>query len=296
MFTKLNARLPHATVALLLLMSTAASAQYTSPGQLDSLVSRIALYPDPLLAQVLTASTFYDQIPDAAAWADQHSYLQGDELARAIQEDNLPWDPSVLALLPFPSVLDTMARDPGWTQALSNEVLNQRDAVMDSVQRMRHRAQEYGYLRDTPEYRVVADGPYIDIVPVSPGVIYVPVYDPYWIYARPRPGFSIGIHFGPRVVIGAGFGPIGWRAPRFDWRAHNVIIDNRPWVRSYGNRYTYAHPYSAPAPVVRRGPEAGPEYRERHEVRPNRPDVMERRAGPERRGDERRGDSRSDRH
>src|SRR5215471_18081261 len=70
------------------------------PDRLEALVAGIALYPDPLLAQVLTASTYWNEIPEAAAWANQHSYLTGDQLARAIQEDNLPWDPSVLALLP----------------------------------------------------------------------------------------------------------------------------------------------------------------------------------------------------
>jgi hypothetical protein len=76
-----------------------------SPEQLDKLVARIALYPDPLLAQVLAASTFPDQIPDAAKWADEHHYLTGDELARTIADERLWWDPSVQALLPFPSVL-----------------------------------------------------------------------------------------------------------------------------------------------------------------------------------------------
>ena len=97
-----------------------------APQQLDDLVDRIALYPDPLLAQVLTGSTFWNEIPDAANWANQHNYLRGDELSRAIYEDNLSFDPSVLELIPFPSVLDMMGRDPGWTQALGSAVLNQR--------------------------------------------------------------------------------------------------------------------------------------------------------------------------
>lgn len=108
-----------------------------APQQLDQLVQRIAFYPDPLLAQVMTASTFSNQIPDAATWVDQHKYLRGDELSRAIYEDNLSFDPSVLALMPFPSVLDMMAREPGWTQALGNAVLSQRGDVMDAVQRLR---------------------------------------------------------------------------------------------------------------------------------------------------------------
>jgi len=77
-----------------------------TPEQLDKLVARIALYPDSLLAQVLVAATYPDQIPDAARWADQHHYLTGQALANAIQADHLPWDPSVQALLPFPSVLE----------------------------------------------------------------------------------------------------------------------------------------------------------------------------------------------
>src|SRR5665213_1601706 len=81
------------------------------PQQLDQLVGTIALYPDPLLVQVLTASTYSNEIPDAATWAGQHQYLRGPDLARAIQDDRLPWDSSVIALLPFPSVLDQMARD-----------------------------------------------------------------------------------------------------------------------------------------------------------------------------------------
>jgi Protein of unknown function (DUF3300) len=87
----------------------------SSPAELDKLVSRIALYPDPLLAQILAAATYPDQIPDAAKWADEHHYLTGDDLARAITEDHLPWDPSVQALLPFPSVLEMMASDMDWT-------------------------------------------------------------------------------------------------------------------------------------------------------------------------------------
>jgi hypothetical protein len=98
--------------------------QPVGPDQLNELVKRIALYPDPLLAQVLTASTFWDQIPDGDAWADEHAYLKGDALAQAIRDDNLQWDPSVIALLPFPSVLDMIGRDPSWTQSLGQAVLN----------------------------------------------------------------------------------------------------------------------------------------------------------------------------
>jgi hypothetical protein len=107
-----------------------------TPSQLDQLVARIALYPDPLLAQVLTASTYWSEIPEAASWADQHSYLKGDALAQAMQADHLQWDPSILALLPFPSTLDMMAHDPAWTEQLGNAVLTQDPEVMDAMQRM----------------------------------------------------------------------------------------------------------------------------------------------------------------
>lgn len=181
-----------------------------SPSQLDQLVSSIALYPDPLLAQVLTASTFGDQIPDAANWANQHSGLRGDELANAIREDNLQWDPSVLALLPFPSVLNMMASDTNWTNQLGDAVLAQRNDVMDAVQRMRDESYRYGYLRSNPYDNVVYAPGDIEIQPVNPAYLYVPVYSPGIVFAAPRPGFFIGgaIHFGPAIVIGAPFLPL----------------------------------------------------------------------------------------
>ena len=114
-----------------------------TPEQLDKLVARIALYPDSLLAQVLAAATYSNQIPDAARWADQHHYLTGQALADAIQEDHLPWDPSVQALLPFPSVLEMMANDMSWTTDLGNAFLSQQQAVMDAVQRERKKAWDY---------------------------------------------------------------------------------------------------------------------------------------------------------
>ncbi len=143
------------------------------PQQLDGMVSRIALYPDPLLAQILTASTFGNDIPDAARWSDEHHYLQGQQLSDAINQDQLPWDPSVLALLPFPSVLDMMASDMNWTNDLGNAVLAQRPDVMDAVQRERHRAYQYGYLRSNQQI-VVTNGPYIDIEPYNPAFVVVP--------------------------------------------------------------------------------------------------------------------------
>jgi hypothetical protein len=235
------------------------------PQQLDQLVQPIALYPDGLLAQVLTASTYSNEIPEAAGWANQHSFLHGDQLAHAIQEDNLPWDTSVLALLPFPQVLNYMAQYMGWTQSLGNAVLAQRSDVMDAVQRMRQAAYNYGYLRSNQYDRVEDLGPNdIEIMPISPGSYYVPYYDPYVVFAAPRPGFFVGgaIRFGPGIVIGAGFAPWGWGHVGFEWRTHGVLIDGRPWGRTWVNRGVYVHPYVAP-----RARYEGPRV-ERHEVRP----------------------------
>jgi hypothetical protein len=105
---------------------------YTA-AELERIVSPIALYPDPLLAQVLAAATFPDQVPDAANWADDHHYLSSSGLAAAISEDRLPWDPSVQSLLPFPSVLEMMASDMAWTEEIGTAFLAQRQDVMDAV-------------------------------------------------------------------------------------------------------------------------------------------------------------------
>jgi hypothetical protein len=217
-----------------------------APKQLDQMVQRIALYPDPLLAQVLTAATYWQEIPDAAGWADQHANLHGDALAQAIQEDNLPWDPSVLALLPFPSVLDMMAQDPDWTGYLGNAVLTQKPDVMDAVQRMRQEAYNYGYLRSNPYDSVVNSDGYVEINPVNPAYLYVPTYAPGVVFAAPAPGFAFGgaIRFGPAIVIGGAFAPWGWGGPGFGWRSHTILIDHAAWNRGWGNRGSYVHPYA----------------------------------------------------
>jgi len=241
-----------------------------APEQLVSLVGRIALYPDPLLAEILTASTYPDKIPPAAAWANQHRHLVGPDLSAAMQADQLYFEPNVMALIPFPDVPDMMARDPGWTQALGSAVLANRAAVMDAVQRMRQRAYDYGYLRTNPYEQVVVAGPgIVQILPVQVGYYYVPRYNPAVVFVRPRPGFYVAgaIAFGPRVFIGASFASFGWMAPSMDWRAHTVIIDRRPWERTWDNRAHYEHPYAARPEYYRPGIRPGAQY-ERHEERP----------------------------
>ena len=256
--------------ALLLTLSVglqpvpAAAQVVPGDAQLNQLVARVALYPDALLAQVLTASTYSEQVPDAAQWADQHSYLTGDNLAKAIAEDNLPWDPSILALLPFPSTLDILASNMTWTRQLGDAVLGQRADVMDAVQRMRQTANGYGYLRDWPQYRIVVSGPgLIEILPLDPTFYFLPVYDPLVVFARPITAGLAAITFGPRIVIGAAFAPWGWGRSGFGWANHTLLVDGRPWLRTRVNHETYSHPYIAPR-------SAGPRV-EHHELRPTHP-------------------------
>jgi hypothetical protein len=215
------------------------------PAELDRIVTPIALYPDPLLAQVLAAATYYDQIQDAARWADQHHYLTGPTLTAAIEADQLPWDPSVQALLPFPSVLGMMASSIPWTQEIGSAFLTQNADVMDAVQRMRQLATNYGYLRSNGQI-IVRTGPYVEILPANPDYIVVPYYDPLVVFAPPRRGFVVagGIRFGFGVTLGAAFAPWGWHANRFAWGEHRVIINNAPWQRTWVNRAGYVHPYS----------------------------------------------------
>jgi len=192
---------------------------YAPSGNLSDLVSRIALYPDPLLAQIFAAAAFPDQI------------------AAAAQGSGGPFDPSVEALMQYPSVLQMMASDPGWTQALGQSVMQDEGAVMDTIQSLRREAQQYGYLQSGPQMQVVDDGGYIDIMPAS-GNMYVPVYDPYVVFARPRPGFFVS----GAIRFGGGFHWVsGYN--RFDWRRHEVFVNRRVWTPPV--RRTYVSPQRA---------------------------------------------------
>jgi hypothetical protein len=193
------------------------------------------------LAHVLTAATFSPQIPEAAGWANQHAYLKGEALARAIQEDHLPWDVSVLALLPFPQVLSQMAQYMQWTEQLGDAVLAQRGDVMDAIQRLRARASQDGYFRD-PQFsryeQVQVEGPgLIQIAPIGPDY-YVPYYNPQIFFVAPRPGFFGVFSFGPGISIGASFAPWGWGvgAVGFGWRDHAILIGGNPWNRGWRDR------------------------------------------------------------
>jgi hypothetical protein len=245
------------------------------PQELDRIVSPIALYPDPLLAQILTAATFAPEIPDAARWADQHHYIPPDALPAAIAADQVPWQPSVQALLPFPSVLDMMASDMPWTQELGSAFLVNPQSVMDAAQRMRQVAMRYGYLRSNAQV-VVRGGPYVEILPVNPGFMVVPYYSPAVVFGPPRPGFVVGgaIGYGFGISIGAAFAPWGWGSTRFVWANHALIVNNAPWGRTWANRAVYVHPYAVPRYAARGRPEQhetiGRSQREREAQRAGR--------------------------
>jgi len=173
---------------------------------------------------------------------------------------------------PGPSQLEQLVSriglcpDPAWTQQLGNAVLMQRAEVMDAVQRMRRKAREFGYLESSPNVNVVDTGGFVEILPVTPGLICVPTYDPLVVFAPPRRGFVVSgaIRFGPGIMIGGSFAPWGWASPGFVWSNHTLLIDRVPWTRHWENRAVYAHPYAHPwvralGPVV-----------EHHEMRSRR--------------------------
>ena len=158
--------------------------QVWSSEQLDNLVAPIALYPDPLLGQILVASTYPLEVVEANQWLQQNRNLRGQELIDAAKRQ--PWDPSVQALVAVPDALAKLNQDIRWTTDLGNAFLSQQADVMSAVQRMRARAQENGRLSSTPQQTVRTQEQggqeVIVIQPANPQVIYVPTYEPFYIW------------------------------------------------------------------------------------------------------------------
>ena len=146
--------------------------QALSPDQLDDLVAPIALYPDPLLSQVLVAATYPLEVVQANQWVQKNPGISGPALTQAAQQQN--WDASVQALAVFPDVLKRLTDDVAWTTNLGNAFLAQQQDVMDAVQRMRQKAQQAGKLQSTAQENVGtttdAGRQYIDIEPANPEV------------------------------------------------------------------------------------------------------------------------------
>lgn len=228
-----NAPVPQAPV------EQPAAPPYTqqTPDQLDQLVAPIALYPDSLVAQVLGASTFPEQVVEADRWVQAHPDLKGDALGQAVDQQS--WDPSVKALTGFPTVLGNMDKNLSWTSSLGDAYYNQQADVMDAVQAMRQRAQAAGDLKTTSQQNVTTEGSTITVQPASPEIVYVPAYDPWLVYGDPIlawPGWYPypGIWFdGPFLSFGGGFG-IGWYGG-FGWGWNN-------WGFDWHNRFAvYGH-------------------------------------------------------
>src|SRR6478609_3893007 len=154
------------------------------PDQLDSLVAPIALYPDPLLAQVLAASTYPLEIVQLQQWMEKHPDLKGEALASAVEKEK--WDPSVQAMAALPEVIKRLGDDIKWTTDLGNAFLVQEKDVMAAVQRMRKKAQDGGNLKTTEQQKVttqvVESKQVIVIQQANPQVVYVPPYNPVVVY------------------------------------------------------------------------------------------------------------------
>lgn len=208
------------------------------PEQLDSLVAPIALYPDPMLSQVLVASTYPLEIVQLQQWLEQNKGLKDQALADAVAKQD--WDPSIQAMAAMPDIVNRLAGNIRWTAELGNAFLAQESDVMDAVQRMRVKAQNAGNLQTTPQQKVeteVVQGKSVVIIEqADPQVVYVPSYNPTVVYGPPEypyppidyppPGYyaaGMAISFGTGLVMGAAWGGgWGWNT---SWGDNDIDID-----------------------------------------------------------------------
>jgi len=246
-----------------------------TPQQLDNMVAPLALYPDPLLSQVLVAATYPLELVEANQWLQQNRALTGTALMDAAKQQN--WDPSVQALVAFPDVLTRLNSDVRWTTDLGNAFLGQQADVMAAIQRLRARAKANGKLGTTPQETVttqVQNGQtQIAIQPADPQVIYVPTYDPTYVWGAPAWGyypplfyptygfgFGFGIPFGGMFFGWPGWGGYGWGFNwfggglflnggffgRYGYHGYGGFAGNRAWAHNYSraSRATGAAGYS----------------------------------------------------
>jgi hypothetical protein len=232
-----------------------------SNDELDSLVAPIALYQDPLLAQVLAASTYPLEIVQLQQFLLKHKDLKDKALTDAVMKQK--WDPSVQSMAALPDVVERLADDIGWATDLGNAVLAQQSDVMDAVQRMRAKAQEKGNLKSNEqikvETKVVESKTVIVIEQSKPDVVYVPTYTPAVVYGPPvypyppiyypPPGYyaaGVAISFGVGMAIGAAWGNGGGWCCNSGWGGNNTINinnnnnfvnnSNRQNINNSGNR------------------------------------------------------------
>jgi len=224
-----------------------------STAELQALVAPIALYPDALVAQILTASTFPDQIAIANYWMQQNKSLTGSALMQAVNKQS--WDASVKALTEFPSVLNNLSNNLTWTSSLGEAYHDQQAEVMAAIQTLRAQAKSAGNLKSSSQITIVQQSPQtIVIQPANPQVVYVPEYNPAVVYGTPyvTPGYSAGdvaaagiIGFGAGIAVGAlmSGGCCGWGYSSWNCGWHGTAVvyhggayyGNSAWHGGYYN-------------------------------------------------------------
>jgi uncharacterized membrane protein YgcG len=203
--------------------------------ELDQMLAPVALYPDALLAQVLMAATYPQEVVDAARWMQQNPGLTGAALQTALQGQ--PWDASVKSLCAFPAVLDRMSRSLDWTQRLGDAFLDQQPQVMDRVQALRRQAQAAGNLQSNSQETVGYSNNAITIAPANPQIVYVPTYDPQFAYGSwSWPAYPPYYPSYWAAGLGAGIFAGAWLWGDFDWRRHEVHVD-----RDRFNEFNHSH-------------------------------------------------------
>jgi hypothetical protein len=276
--------------AVILMSCAALAAHAQQPGQLESLLAPIALYPDPLLSQILDASRYPDDVQSAAAWSRANPQLSGDAALATVQ--GTLWPPSVKALTAYPDVLARMAESPQWLGDLAAAYSADAAGVMATVQELRARAQASGYLQSNGQQQVYDQGGAIVVQPAYPSVVYAPYYDPYVVYGgwgwayRPvfwRPWVARPV-FVTRIVVAP---PIRWHAfphtvvrsaPQAFVRAAPRIVQGGPVVRPYravpeSQRAPFVHSggstfiHSGGSPIVRSAPAAQAHFQSFHSSR-----------------------------
>jgi Protein of unknown function (DUF3300) len=222
-----------------------------SQQELDQMLAPIALYPDSLLSQILMAATYPLEVVQAARWSSANSALKGDAAVQAVNSQN--WDPSVKSLVAFPQVLQTMDQKIEWTERLGDAFLAQQSQVMDTVQKLRQKAQEAGNLSSNSQIQVTQSEDSIEVEAANPDVVYVPYYDPYVVYGSwwwPNyppvfwaPWYGYGWYGGFAWGIGIGIG-VDFSYGSWDWRTHRVYThnprysgDGHPWQHDPGHRH-----------------------------------------------------------
>lgn len=205
--------------------------------ELEQMLAPIALYPDSILSHVLIAATYPDEVEEAARWSRRHPDLEGEAAVDAVEDRD--WDPSVKALVAFPEILARMDEDMDWTERLGDAFLDQEGEVMDSVQTLRDRAYDAGRLESLEHVRVIREREYIYIEPAVRHVVYIPYYDPWFVYGtwwrpsyppycwRTWRGHAVsyyprGFHWG----VGLHLSPTFYFTS-FHWPARHVVVTHR---------------------------------------------------------------------